>query len=530
MVYSTNTFASIILFSSIVMAVQAENVARRIVLVEEFTNLGCAPCAAAAPTVDSLLIDRLGEVAAIKYHVNWPFPADPFYVADAEDIQARMTSYGVGSVPAVMIDGTQASTNAHSMDYFIDAGLQKERRIDFGIVSTLSADNELSVSLHLDAREAVSSHDLRLYLCVTEEYVKMDRLNPNGETECIYSCRKMLPDGNGEALGKAIEAGWSQDYHYTWSIDNFNNVANLGLVAFVQDAVTHEVIDAVYAPRNAGEPDAATILRVSETPDRICSPHYSAKLKIRNTGSNTMEEAQLNMEVNGQLQQTLWNGHLEYLESEVVSLPDFTGFSLDESGTNVARFWISDVNGLPDTESGVQEVQFSSSKTAEYSIQLTFYTDKRPEESSWTLYDADGHVVAVSEPYTQSRHKYVEMLPIHEDGCYMIDFADAGGNGIVGEYGNGYYQLSQVDASGSKKMLLQGDYDNAGVTVHFGLKNAAPSAIEQIHPDAAVPHGAVKVYDEQLKQIIIYNHNNEKVYNLNATVRPASAGHGAVEQ
>lgn len=530
MVYSTNTFASIILFSSIEMAVQAENVARRIVLVEEFTNLGCAPCAAAAPTVDSLLIDRLGEVAAIKYHVNWPFPADPFYVADAEDIQARMTSYGVGSVPAVMIDGTQASTNAHSMDYFINAGLQKERRIDFGIVSTLSADNELSVSLHLDAREAVSSQDLRLYLCVTEEYVKMDRLNPNGETECIYSCRKMLPDGNGEALGKAIEAGWSQDYHYTWNIDNFNNVANLGLVAFVQDAVTHEVIDAVYAPRNAGETDAATILRVSETPDRICSPHYSAKLKIRNTGSNPMEEAQLNMEVNGQLQQTLWNGHLEYLESEVVSLPDFTGFSLDESGTNVARFWISDVNGLPDTESGVQEVQFSSSKTAEYSIQLTFYTDKRPEESSWTLYDADGHVVAVSEPYTQSRHKYVEMLPIHEDGCYMIDFADAGGNGIVGEYGNGYYQLSQVDASGSKKMLLQGDYDNAGVSVHFGLKNAAPSAIEQIHPDAAVPHGAVKVYDEQLKQIIIYNHNNEKAYNLNATVRPASAGHGAVEQ
>lgn len=505
-----------------------ENLTRRIVLVEEFTNLGCQPCAAAAPVVDSLLVDRLGDIAAIKYHVNWPYGSDEFYKADAADINARISSYDVSSVPSVFVDGQITSANARSMDTFIDAGLQKSRRIGFTISSTLSDDNALSINLHLEALEALESSRLRLYVCVTEEYVKLAKAAPNGEEECIYSCRKMLPTAQGEELGEQLAKGWTNDYQYSWTVNNFKNVANLGIVAFVQDTETHEVIDAVYAPRNAGASDAATILRVNNTPDRICSPHYSATLKIRNTGANPMQEAKLNMEVNGQLQQTLWTGNLAYLESEIVELPDFTDFSLNESGENTARFWISEVNGKPDTDSGVQEVEFASSKTAEYSVQLTFYTDKKPEESSWTLYDADGNVVTQSQPYTESRHKYVEILPIYSDGCYMIDFVDAGGDGIVGSYGNGWFSLTQVLANGTKKTLIQSDYDNAGISVHFGLKNAATSAIEQL-PTNETKSTSIRYYNH-LQQILIYNHNNETFYNLNAAAHDAADGHGAVEQ
>ena len=74
------------LLSTLLLAVtvSAQN---RIVLVEEFTNTGCGPCASWSPELDAVIENRLGDCVAIKYHSNYPNRNDEFYNYDPDTQQ-----------------------------------------------------------------------------------------------------------------------------------------------------------------------------------------------------------------------------------------------------------------------------------------------------------------------------------------------------------------------------------------------------------------------------------------------------------
>ena len=72
----------------------------RLVLVEEFTNTGCNPCAAWSPELDSVINYRLGDCIAIKYHFNYPNREDKLYHYQPDVQQARADFYHVDGVPA----------------------------------------------------------------------------------------------------------------------------------------------------------------------------------------------------------------------------------------------------------------------------------------------------------------------------------------------------------------------------------------------------------------------------------------------
>ena len=57
---------------------------------------------------------------------------------------------------------------------------------------------------------------------------------------------------------------------------------------------------------------------------------------------------------------------------------------------------------------------------------------------------------------------------------------DSGADGIVGEYGNGYYKLEQIK-EGKKSIIIQKDYKNDIHQVFFKLKGA--TAVESVTID-----------------------------------------------
>ena len=61
-----------------VLQLSAEAQQKRLVLIEEFTNTGCGPCASWSPLLDSCINYRLGDCIAIKYHSGYPYNADEF--------------------------------------------------------------------------------------------------------------------------------------------------------------------------------------------------------------------------------------------------------------------------------------------------------------------------------------------------------------------------------------------------------------------------------------------------------------------
>ncbi|MDO4161293.1 MAG: Omp28-related outer membrane protein, partial [Prevotellaceae bacterium] len=246
---------------------------RRPVLVEEFTNTACSPCAAFAPTLDSVLRHRMNDVVPIKYHSNYPSSRDQFYLAARADMDKRMDYYNVTGVPRIIFNGSVGIADKRYVDTQLDIALQAEKKMDMEVNATF-IDHVLTVSTDVTPLNDIDNNNLRLFVVAVEEQITLDEPVSNGEEDFYYTARKMLPDADGVSLGTTLEAGKTYSSTVSATLDNFIDENQLGIVCFVQDIETGEVFETIYTPRPTGSDDAAKILSVENTPDKICVPNF----------------------------------------------------------------------------------------------------------------------------------------------------------------------------------------------------------------------------------------------------------------
>lgn len=487
---------------------------QRLVLFEEFTNTSCDPCAEFSPSLDKTIYERLGQMVPITYHLNFPSNRDPFYLNNPEDAMARAGVYGVTGVPALRVDGTHAGAWGYEqfLGQYIDSELEQEPLADITTTAEISADNQLTVHAQV-SNMVVAGSQLRLFAAVVEERIEWDAPADNGERSWNYVMRKMLPSASGQQL-PAEQQVTPLDYTFTWPISGFADQQQLGIVTFVQDMQTLQILNAAYTPLPTGSPRAAKILKVMNTPDRICTPDFSSDLMVRNTGSETLTSATLCVSINGQVQQTPWTGELKPLEVASVRTPSFTDFSLTSDKVNDVEIWIGNLNGNPADESPRQHLSLTSAYAATNAVRLTIMTDQKPEETTWALMNSAGDVVSKGGPYSEARKKIVVDLPLDCDDCYQLELEDEGGDGITGSYGRGYFMLHEVAADGKTRLMLQDSYSGALHDVFFSLRNASQSGIADLKTADAEP---ARGYDLQGRpadgnsHIIIYK--DKKIIN-----------------
>ena len=95
---------------------------QRLIVVEEFTNASCGPCALSNPAFNTLMTTNATKVVCIRNHSSFP-GYDPFYTQNSVQNQARTIYYQVTAVPTARMDGggvflgdiTQASIDAESL-------------------------------------------------------------------------------------------------------------------------------------------------------------------------------------------------------------------------------------------------------------------------------------------------------------------------------------------------------------------------------------------------------------------------------
>lgn len=461
----------ILLILSVIVTVLNVQGQKRLVLVEEFTNTGCGPCASWSPVLDSALYYRLGECIAIKYHSGYPDRNDPFYLYDQEAHQAKVDFYHVTGVPTTLIDGQELENRSFgNLNAAISYCLVQPVAYDLKIEKNL-VNHHLTVKTSLTPQSNVVNEHLRLFVVVIEEHIEAEKPYSNGEQELYYTMRKMLTPSTGYQPGTELTAGTAYEYTNEWTLDFFDDESQLGVVAFLQDIDTHEVMVTAYSGPNAEGENCLKLLNVFDTPDLICLPDYYGKVILRNDGANAITQATLNVKVNGSVTQYPWTGHLDYLERDTMVFNGFNNYQLASDGQNTAEVWFTDINGTAAT-TGSRILKFSNSVQATYGVRLRIYTDKKPEETTWKLYDSQGQIVRQGGPYQEARKFFTEDFNLHKDDCYQLELLDAGGDGIKGAYGNGYYQLFQLDAEGKTQRLVQGDYDGSSFLVNFNLKDA----------------------------------------------------------
>jgi hypothetical protein len=239
----------------------------RTVLHEDFTSSSCPPCLPGGIQLRSVLDARPDSThTLISYPCRFPSTGDPYHTTEVFN---RRGYYGVNSIPRLLLDGGwDDNPNGYTTADF-DAFAQLPSFLDLS--ATYSVDGQsVDVSVSMDPLRDNNSNDLRLFIAIFEVLTENNRSidNPNGETEWHNYMKKMLPDENGIALqpftaGNALTIpipAYTFQGNYRLPRDGTtNNIINhaiehsveefcdLGVVVWVQDVNTQEVLQSAYA-------------------------------------------------------------------------------------------------------------------------------------------------------------------------------------------------------------------------------------------------------------------------------------------
>ena len=430
----------------ICMKTNAQN--QRILLLESFTNTGCGPCAQYNPGMDALIAANPDKLVAIKYHVNWPSATDPMYLHNTAENSARVSYYGVNSVPHVVVDGNRFSGNSGNITQSIINQLTViESPMELRLSWELNADQSVVTVYVMGRASTAIQGNLKLYVGVIEKEIHFNSApGPNGERDFYQVMKKLLPNQQGQILGEYAEGEYFA-YSFSWEVANFYNLDQIDAIAWVQNGTSKEVIQAC-GSSDGIEPfyaNEAGLSHLDHVKSLICSGLVNPVVELGNFGSNALTSAELEVKLNGEVVKTVeWTGNLPIFASEKVELGEFSFPVEDENFLEVS---IKTVNGGAD-EAAKNNVVTSNIKSAPETIgkvlKLTIRTDSNPQETTWQVKNmATGEIVQQGGPYDQANHNYTETLEITGDGCYDLTVYDAGGDGLVG----GFYGLKAGGAT-----------------------------------------------------------------------------------
>ncbi len=337
----------------------------RTVLIEEWTNASCAPCAAQNPAFNALLDANEENVVSIKY--QWYFPGyDPFQEQNPTEINNRGEYYGVTGVPTAWINGTApgdayaggvgawdiAGGGYEGGPYgYNQAVLDFEAALMSPISLTLTHElNEdatevtVNVTITNESLEDFTMDDGRLHVALLEEEVIFP--TPPGSTdelEFTNVMRKMYPDENGTTV-TTIPAGMSMDFTLTGAVpDYIYGLNQLSVVAFVQDHTSTEVWQsAITTPQAiANAIDAGFGGNLTADPQGLCGATITPIVEFVNGGTVDITQATVNALINGSVV-----GTVEY--AETLAPGETTTLTFDEiilaESNNELTFNISEVN------------------------------------------------------------------------------------------------------------------------------------------------------------------------------------------
>lgn len=214
----------------------------RVVLIEDYTNTSCGPCATYTPNVVNGIAGFAPEqIAFWACHVNWPGANDPWYVQNPDDNRSMWTSRAVTGVPSFFIDGPKfASINsAAAVTQAVQARINKAAPIKINVFAAPQG-NEISVKISIESEENLAN--VKLYVSIGEHLVNYNA--PNGMNQHHGSMLDMM--AIAENINLAPGNVWQKTYKCAKNFSvggRASDIKNLEVIAWVQDG-TNEVLNA----------------------------------------------------------------------------------------------------------------------------------------------------------------------------------------------------------------------------------------------------------------------------------------------
>lgn len=301
---------------------------QRRVMIEEFTNASCGPCAAQNPGFHSLLTQKAAITTVIKYQTALP-GYDPMNLQNPSEVQTRENYYVVTGVPTATINGKYVTNDCNAYDGApaclsgaeIVAANNNLTPVTMSIVSALSEDKD-SVILNVSVTsDAALSGALRLHVAVLEDEINFSSApGTNGEKNFYEIMRKMLPNAGGTSIS-SFAAGETKNYTFRWPISNFYNLNRMAAIAFLQNNTTKEIYQSARA--NPLPPLSNLMAKISPANLYACATGYSPSITVNNTGSEAITTIHLRYrQGTGPWKFFDWTGNIAPGASEKVLISD----------------------------------------------------------------------------------------------------------------------------------------------------------------------------------------------------------------
>lgn len=185
-----------------------------------------------------------------------------------------------------------------------------------------------------------------------------------------------------------------------------------------------------------------------ESLNEACETEFTPVIKLQNKGTITLTSVNITYNFDGETNQTFtWSGSLGLNEISLITLPST---SLN-GGNHTFNASISLVNGNEDQNTVNNSINSSFDIINNYNttqITLTLQRDYYGSETTWSLSNSLGNIVASGGPYSNSTSLpalITQNIAVDNNECYVFTINDEYGDGICCDYGNGYYNLKTSD-------------------------------------------------------------------------------------
>jgi hypothetical protein len=296
---------------------------QRLVLVEEFTQASCGPCASQNPALNAMLANNSTKVVSVKYQTDWP-GVDPMNVQTQSWVGPRVSYYGVTGVPNVRGDGNSTSGAPGAITQnWINTRYATAAPFDLDVNHTFSADyDSIFVEVLINCTQAVTGNLVLQVAMVEEDITFCQAPGTNGETEFFSVMRKMFPNASGTTLGNSWAVGQTQTLTFSGTVPAYiYDLKQVAIIGFIQDNANKAVHQAGISDPLPIALDASLKNCNQASASVTCGTSYDPAITIYNEGSTVLNSVTLSYSVTGgSLQTYTWNGTLNPGASTVANL------------------------------------------------------------------------------------------------------------------------------------------------------------------------------------------------------------------